>query len=257
MSKRQKPESAPLRALRFELGSEGGPDVVANVAIMLRDMAGTSGHFSVVVHNKHVAADLRAWDEIATGQLTHAEAVITTAEVETDRDAAIARALVEATRRIGQGTFVLPDVGRRHVRVAMDRTLRDRLQRSLNRYAPKHTVAFSGSFEFESRVLRLGRSSEGQEAKARVELPYGIGACDCGLGGDLNSFIDALARSETKFLVHAIGSWLESEDGPLLDKESVKLVGISEVHAANSVVAMTAEEQAAYAEIWGNDDSVL
>ena len=248
----------PVSTLRLKLNAPATPALVAAAAAMFRDIAAGYGQFTVTVENFDAALELRARDDGAVQQLDRIEHVLTTRTADSERNIAIAKGLATGFAQVdGEGEFFR---NKRSI-AKLDALLRQQLDR-LSRTSPKRTqaaVRMAGAFEFTTTVLRVGRASADVVLRARVMLPHGCGVHECEVIGNEEAFFDAARRYPTAFVVRASGIWRETEDGPALDKTSVRLMSLRAKKASTgaaflSEFAMT-PEQIRRAEEFHEDES--
>jgi len=248
----------PVSTLRLKLNAPATPALVAAASAMFRDIADSYGQFTVTVENFNAALELRARDDGAVLQLDRIEDVLTTQAAESERNIAIAKGLAKGFAQVdGDGEFFRDN---RPI-AKVDATLRQQLDR-LSQTSPKRgqaPVRMAGAFEFATTVLRVGRASTDGVLKARVMLPHGRGVYECEIASNEESFFEAAQHFPNAYIVRASGVWKGEDDGPELDKTSVRLLSlrarkVSTGAAFLSEFAMT-PEQIRRAEEFQKDES--
>lgn len=209
-------EDAVLDELTLTLEADATPGRVAAVAAMFAaivDALPSAGVVTMVVKNRFLRASLRARDQLSASNV---ELVALVAEnpMRSVQEAPHLRPVAAAFAKYSPdlSEFAGRFTRRRRKIAKLDSTFVESMEAATR--VPDRKIAFMGSIDVYTPILRVGRDREGQPVKARILHNGQPKDVEVSVEGDqLLAFFDAAKDQKNLYRVRLDATWLRDADG--------------------------------------------
>jgi hypothetical protein len=211
------------------------PEVVEQAARMFKEAVraatddGTDDGVTMTVENRNAKVSLNTWNPKSYRAARHITSVIKSPIKEINKYPAsqkIAAALAkygEPMRRLG-GTLTVPG---EDDPILLDQTFVATLEGAAKKDIAESDCLY-GDSEVYSTALRVGRMSESQPIKARISIegtPRDVSVAD--MAEEQTKLLFEAVRTEAILRLRIHSRWLRSEEGWMLDADSMRIVSVT------------------------------